>query len=248
MVLLDLPCLDANGDYPGDDEFPPTDTALDFPSGLLAWGGSLRPGRLIEAYRRGIFPWYSEGEPVLWWTPSPRCVLYPADVYVSKRTRQKLRQRRFTLTADTAFAEVIDGCAAPRPDRPSTWITAEMLEAYRALHEMGVAHSVEAWLDGRLVGGIYGLSIGRMFFGESMFSLEADASKVALITLCRQLDEWGFGPLDCQVGNPHLKSMGAVEIEREAFEAQLGEFTAMPGPDPGIGDSWRNAFRGEWDW
>lgn len=240
MYLYDLPCLD---DTP-DDEFPPSSAALGFPSGLLAWGGSLRPGRLIEAYRRGIFPWYNEGEPVLWWTPSPRCVLYPRDVYVSKRSRRRLRQGAFELTADTAFDRVIAGCAAPRPERPSTWITREMAEAYSALQEMGVAHSVEAWQEGELVGGIYGLAIGQIFFGESMFSRKTDASKVALITLCRQLDDWGFGPIDCQVGNPHLRRMGAVEIEREAFEAQLEHYTARPsrvGP-------WTHAFEPARDW
>lgn len=244
MVLLDLPSLDPGGEYGDDDAFPPTDTALDYPNGLLAWGGSLRPARLLEAYRRGIFPWYSEGEPLLWWTPSPRCVLYPADVYVSRRTRQKLRQRKFAVTADVAFADVMAECAAPRPNRPSTWITPEMLEAYGQLHKMGVAHSVEAWLEERLVGGVYGLSIGRMFFGESMFSLETDASKIALITLCRQLEAWRFGPLDCQVGNPHLLRMGAVEIERGEFEAQLGQYTGAPAPDK----PWLDEFRGEWAW
>lgn len=238
MVLLDIPCLDDGGDDPGGNTFPPTDAALDYPNGLLAWGGSLHPEILLAAYRRGIFPWFSEGEPVLWWTPSPRCVLYPTDVYVSSRTRRKLRQRAFTLTADTAFDAVIAECAAPAPDRPATWITEEMREAYSALHAMGTAHSVEAWQGDHLVGGIYGLAIGRMFFGESMFSRVPDASKVALITLCRQLADWGFGPLDCQVGNPHLERMGAVEIEREAFEAQLRKYTAMEGRD----GPWTGAF------
>jgi leucyl/phenylalanyl-tRNA--protein transferase len=240
VILYDLPCLDGLDDS----AFPPTSQALDFPSGLLAWGGSLGPTRLIEAYRRGIFPWYSENEPVLWWSPSPRCVLHLREVYVSKRSRRRLRQGAFHLTADTAFAAVIECCAAARESRPSTWISAEMMGAYNTLHEMGVAHSVEAWRDGALVGGIYGLAIGHMFFGESMFSLRSDASKVALIALCRQLDEWGFGPIDCQVSNPHLQRMGAVESERDAFEAALATFSSKPRPD----GSWKHLFQPARDW
>lgn len=234
MYLYDLPCLDDTSD----DEFPPTSEALAFPSGLLAWGGSLKPRRLIEAYRRGIFPWYSEGEPILWWSPSPRCVLYPADVYVSTRTRRRLNQGAFEVRADTAFDDVIAQCAAPRPERPSTWITGEMMASYQELHRLGVAHSVEAWQDGKLVGGVYGLAIGHMFFGESMFSRVTDASKVALITLCRQLEAWDFGPIDCQVGNPHLVRMGAVEIDRAAFETQLRECTGRGRAD----GSWQLDF------
>lgn len=240
MYLFDLPCLDGTS-Y---DDFPPTPAALEFPSGLLAWGGSLETARLIEAYRRGIFPWYSEGEPVLWWTPSPRCVLYPGDVYVSTRTRRRLRQGAFELTADTAFEQVIEGCAAPAPGRLSTWITRDMKSAYSRLHELGVAHSVEAWQAGELVGGIYGLAIGHMFFGESMFGRVTDASKLALITLCRQLKAWGFGPMDCQVGNPHLRRMGAVEIDREEFEAQLEAYIGRPRAD----GAWSDSFRSDWDW
>jgi len=244
MHLFDLPCLDGDGDYPGDDEFPPTSAALEFPSGLIAWGGVLRPARLIEGYRRGIFPWYSQGEPVLWWTPSPRCVLHLRDVYVSTRTRRRLRQGAFEITADTAFTEVIEGCAAPAPGRRSTWINADMREAYLQLFEMGVAHSVEAWQAGELAGGVYGLAIGHMFFGESMFSRKTDASKVALITLCRQLHDWAFGPVDCQVGNPHLGRMGAAEIDRAEFEALLEEYTGRPRAD----GPWRDSFRSDWEW
>ena len=234
VYLHDLPCLDDSRE----DAFPPSTQALQFPSGLLAWGGTLAPGRLLAAYRRGIFPWYSEGEPVLWWTPSPRCVLYPRDVYISSRTQRRLRRGEFRVSADSAFADVIQACAAARPERPSTWITSDMQSAYLALHDLGVAHSIEAWRDGELVGGVYGLSIGHMFFGESMFSLITDASKVALISLCRQLEEWGFGPVDCQVANPHLESLGAVEIGREEFEAALRDFTLRPRPD----GSWRDTF------
>jgi len=240
VYLLDLPCLN---DRP-ETEFPPSSEALDFPNGLLAWGGTLQPGRLIEAYRRGIFPWYSEDEPILWWTPSPRCVLYLNDVYVSRRSRRRLRRGEFEVTADTAFEEVIAACSAARRERPSTWITGDMLKAYKALHGMGVAHSVEAWTDGRLAGGIYGLAIGRMFFGESMFSLRTDASKIALITLCRQLADWGYGPIDCQVVNPHLLSMGAVSIERDEFESQLREYIGQAGP----AGSWKAVFQSQWQW
>ena len=240
MYLLDLPCLD---DWP-ETEFPPTSEALEFPNGLLAWGGTLRPKRLVEAYRRGLFPWYSEGEPILWWTPSPRCVLYPNDVYISKRSRRRLRQKAFEITADCAFGQVISACSESRQERPSTWITRDMLEAYEAMHEMGVAHSIEAWHQGELAGGIYGLAIGHFFFGESMFSYRTDASKIALITLCRQLSSWGFGPIDCQVVNPHLLSMGAVSIEREDFEARLEKFTGKARP-PG---SWKESFQGQWQW
>ncbi len=240
MYLLDLPCLDDSAE----DEFPPTSAALNFPSGLLAWGGSLSPRRLLAAYRRGIFPWFTDGEPVLWWTPSPRCVLYPDAVYVSRRTRRRLRRGEFRVTADKAFSRVIEHCAAPHPGRRSTWITAEMISAYRRLHEIGAAHCVEAWQDDELVGGIYGLAIGHMFFGESMFSLRPDASKIALITLCRQLVDWGFGPIDCQIENAHLISMGAVEIGREEFELQLESHVDRARPD----GSWRSTFCGEWDW
>lgn len=240
MYLLDLPNLDDAAD----DQFPPTSSALEFPNGLLAWGGSLNPVRLEAAYRKGIFPWYSEGEPVLWWTPSPRCMLDLKAVYISKRTRRRLRKGDYRVAADTAFDKIVASCAAPRPERPSTWITQEMMEAYSGLHEMGLAHSVEVWREDELVGGMYGLAIGHMFFGESMFSLETDSSKVALITLCRQLEAWGFGPMDCQVGNPHLYSMGAVEIERAEFEEKLARFTSRPRPT----GSWRETFNPAFQW
>lgn len=233
-MLLELPCLDGLAD----DIFPATELALPHPNGLLAWGGSLTGSRLLHAYRRGIFPWYSDGEPILWWTPSPRCVLPLEDVYVSKRTRRRLRREEFSFTADTAFEAVIEGCALPAKGRTSTWITDDMKAAYINLHEMGLAHSVETWKKGELVGGIYGLAIGRMFFGESMFSAVADASKAALIMLCRQLQAWKFGPIDCQVGNPHLMTMGAREIERQEFESTLREFVSKPNPD----GSWKARF------
>ena len=201
--------------------FPPTDQALNDPQGLLAIGGDLSPTRLINAYRQGIFPWYSEDQPILWWSPAPRCVIYPGAVHVSRRLRRRFNQGLFTITVDRAFPEVIEACAGPRRDQDGTWITPEMLTAYLRLHELGVAHSVEVHMDGDLAGGIYGLALGGMFFGESMFSKRDDASKVALVTLCRQLDEWGFSLLDCQVSNSHLLSMGAKEISREAFDRYL---------------------------
>ncbi len=204
--------------------FPPADQALDNPPGLLAVGGDLSPARLLNAYRHGIFPWYSEGEPILWWSPAPRCVLYPGRVYLSRRLKRRYNQGRFTLSADQAFEQVIRACAEPRPAQAETWITDDMVNAYIRLHELGIAHSVEVWLDGELAGGIYGLSLGRVFFGESMFSAHADASKIALVALCRKLQQWNFSLLDCQVGNPHLASMGAEDISRGEFNRHL-EYT-----------------------
>jgi len=201
--------------------FPPADEALDYPQGLLAIGGDLSPARLINAYRLGIFPWYAEGQPILWWSPAPRCVIVPGEVHISRRLRRRYNQGRFSVAADLAFAQVIEACAAPRRDQPETWITAAMQSAYIRLHELGIAHSVEVSIDGELAGGIYGLALGRMFFGESMFSRQVDASKIALVALCRQLERWGFTLLDCQVSNPHLLSMGAREISRQAFDRHL---------------------------
>lgn len=209
-----IPILGTDPESP----FPPTAQALDYPQGLLAIGGDLSPARLINAYRQGIFPWYSEDQPLLWWSPAPRCVIFPAEVHISRRLRRRYNQGQFTLTADRSFAQVIEACAAPRADQDGTWITPEMQAAYLKLHEMGVAHCVEVTLDGNLVGGIYGLALGRMFFGESMFSRHTDASKLALVALCRQIHHWGFLLLDCQVSNPHLLSMGAREISRKEFE------------------------------
>ena len=201
--------------------FPSTDLALEYPEGLLAMGGDLSPTRLVNAYRHGIFPWYSEEQPILWWSPVPRCVIYPEDVHISRRLRRRYNQGQFSLTADVAFAEVIEACAAPRRDHDGTWITDEMLMAYIRLHELGIAHSVEVWDEDKLAGGIYGLALGRMFFGESMFSRQEDASKIALVALCRQLHQWGYTLLDCQVSNPHLLSMGAKEITRNEFHKFL---------------------------
>jgi len=206
--------------------FPPIDQALDNPPGLLAIGGDLSPARLVNAYRHGIFPWYSDGEPILWWSPAPRCVLHPAGVHVSRRLRRRYNQGHFSLTVDQAFARVIEACAGPRRDHAGTWITDEMRDAYIRLHELGIAHSVEAWVDNELVGGIYGLALGQIFFGESMFSTHQDASKIALVALCRQLRQWNFILLDCQLVNPHLMSMGAEAITRLEFQRYLKTATA----------------------
>jgi leucyl/phenylalanyl-tRNA--protein transferase len=234
--IVDLPRLGADPAAP----FPPVSTALDAPNGLLAWGGDLHPQRLLAAYRAGIFPWYSEGQPVLWWSPAPRCVIFPAEVHLSRRTRRRYNSGRYRLTADQAFDRVLAACAEPRGrdgrQDHGTWITPAMQEAYGRLHRLGHAHSIEVWQDDALCGGIYGLAIGAVFFGESMFSRGTDASKIALVALCRLLAAWEFGLLDCQVGNPHLFRMGAVEIGRKAFQRCLAALLDEP-RQPG---SWRD--------
>jgi len=201
--------------------FPPTEQALDYPCGLLAVGGDLSPARLVNAYRHGIFPWFSDDQPILWWSPAPRCVVFPAEVHISRRLRRRFNQGQYTVTADQAFPRVIRACAEPRDDQDGTWITADMERAYIRLHELGFAHSVEVWAENKLIGGIYGLAIGRVFFGESMFSRQVDASKIALVALSKQLDRWGFTLLDAQISNSHLLSMGAVEISRNQFNEYL---------------------------
>lgn len=231
-----IPILDPDPES----SFPAVEQALDHPNGLLAAGGDLEPARLLNAYRHGIFPWYSEDEPVLWWSPAPRCVLYPAAVHVSRRLRRHYNKGGHTLAVDTCFADVIEACAAPRPNQQGTWITEEMKAAYTRLHHLGHAHSVEVWSGDKLVGGIYGLALGRVFFGESMFSRTRDASKVALVALCQQLQRWGFEVVDCQVSNPHLSSMGAIEISREKFQQHL---KAAQGAD-----YWRADFMADPRW
>lgn len=209
--------------------FPPPEVAHE--SGLLAVGGKLEPEWLLTAYRQGIFPWpSSEVEPMLWFSPDPRCVIVPAQVHVSRRLARTLRQGRFSLRIDGDFEGVMRACGeAPRAGQDGTWITESMLAAYLRLHALGHAHSVEAWRDGRLVGGIYGVALGGAFFGESMFHRERDASKAALVGLCRALDAWGYRLLDCQVENDHLLSMGAKSIPRECFLADLADALARPG-------------------
>ena len=223
------------GDEP-DAPFPSTSEALDEPNGLLAAGGDLSPERLLNAYRHGIFPWYSDGNPILWWSPAPRCVIVPENVHLSRRTRRRHNNGAYRMTLNRAFDDVIAACAAPRPYEDGTWITGEMERAYRRMHRLGHAHSLEVWLDGELAGGIYGLLIGAVFFGESMFSRLTDGSKIALVALCRHLEQSGVELLDCQVGNSHLFSMGAHEMPREVFEQKLSELTVKDigqpfGPD-----------------
>jgi len=200
--------------------FPPPDHAE--PDGLLAVGGDLSVERLLLAYRLGIFPWYSDGQPVLWWSPDPRIILEPGEFHISRRLGQTLKKGIFKVTFDRAFAEVIRACAAsPRKGQHGTWITTEMMEAYICLHQMGFAHSAESWLDGELVGGIYGISLGRCFFGESMFFSQTNASKVALATLVQQLITWDFHMIDAQVTSEHLIRLGAKEVPRHIFLKRL---------------------------
>lgn len=225
-----IPILGSDPESP----FPPIERALDEPQGLLAIGGDLSPTRLINAYRQGIFPWYADDQPILWWSPAPRCVIYPQTIHISRRLRRRYNQGLFSVTVDQSFGEIIEACAEPRPDGLGTWITDEMKAAYIHLHKIGVAHSVEVHKDSELVGGIYGLSLGRVFFGESMFSKQEDTSKIALVSLCRQLQQWGYTLLDCQVANPHLLSMGAEEISRHQFGKHLK--TAL---EP---DRWQQGF------
>jgi leucyl/phenylalanyl-tRNA--protein transferase len=212
-----------------EDPFPPVESALREPNGLLAAGGGLSPARLMEAYRHGIFPWFSDEDPVLWWTPDPRMVLWLTELHVSRSLRRTVRSGRFTVTLDTAFDQVIRGCAEPRADEGDTWITPEMMAAYRELARRGHAHSVETWLEGKLVGGLYGVAAGRMFYGESMFSRTTDASKVALACLVRQLERWGFELIDCQMATSHLASLGAREIPRPEFMRHVHRLTRLAG-------------------
>jgi leucyl/phenylalanyl-tRNA--protein transferase len=217
------------------DSFPPVERALKEPSGLLAAGGDLSPERLLAAYRRGIFPWYSAGQPILWWSPDPRAVLYPHSLKVSRSLRKTLRNKGYETRLDTAFDRVIRACGSHilRPD--GTWLSPEMIAAYRRLHDLGYAHSVETWLGDRLVGGLYGVALGQMFFGESMFSIERDASKVALKRLCDECQVRGLELIDCQMETPHLISLGATLMPRAAFSRQVAVLTAA-GAAPGV---WR---------
>ena len=212
------------------DPFPPVDQALDNPDGLLAAGGSLSTRRLLDAYRRGIFPWFSEGDPILWWSPDPRTVLRPSRVHVSHSLRKRLRKEAFFITIDRAFARVLDGCAAPRADEAGTWLSGAMRRAYVALHAYGCAHSIEVWMDGELAGGIYGVAIGRMFFGESMFTRRTDSSKIAMVRLAAQLDRWSCPLIDCQLETEHLLSLGAEPMPRRQFVAEVAHLVKAPAP------------------
>jgi len=205
------------------DAFPPASDALTEPNGLLAAGGDLAPERLLAAYRKGIFPWYQEGQPILWWSPDPRAVLWLDDLKVSRSLRRSLSKGRFELRVDTAFELVVAACAEPRDYGGGTWITAEMAEAYLRLHRLGWAHSFEAWQDDRLVGGLYGVAIGRAFFGESMFTRVTDASKVALVHAVEFLRARDTQIIDCQVASAHTRSLGAVDMPRAEFLSLIAD-------------------------
>lgn len=213
---------------PPDIGFPATHLAETEPNGLLAVGGDLHARRLLEAYRHGIFPWFSSGQPILWWSPAPRMVLYPAELHVSRSLRKTLRQCRYDISVDQAFERVIRGCAAPRDGVPGTWLLPQMIDSYVELHDAGYAHSFEVWEGGELVGGLYGLALGQAFFGESMFSRRHDASKVALVVLVEEARSQPFRLIDCQVYTDHLASLGAREIDRMAFEAELDGAVRTP--------------------
>jgi len=221
-----LPWLDPRDDS---QPFPHPDRALREPQGLLAAGGCLNPRRLPRADRLRGFSWYSPGQPILWWSPDPRLVLFPERVRISRSLRKTLRAGRFTATADTDFAAVMTACAAPRGVDQGTWITPEMHRAYCRLHRLGHAHSLEVWHEGQLAGGLYGVAVGRVFYGESMFSLISDASKVALVLLAAQLRRWDFALIDCQVRTEHLARMGAVDISRGVFLELLQRYCPLPG-------------------
>jgi leucyl/phenylalanyl-tRNA--protein transferase len=214
------------GDAP--ETFPSVDDALREPDGLLAAGGDLSTPRLLAAYRQGIFPWYDDGQPLLWWSPDPRCVFRPGDLHIARRLHRDLRRSSWELRVNTAFAEVIRACAGPRRHEQGTWITKDMRRAFERLHAEGWAHSVEVWQDGELVGGLYGLIIGRALFGESMFSKQPNASKIALLFIDRLLSAGTLGILDCQVRSRHLLSMGAVTMPRAEFVERLGDLCNPP--------------------
>jgi leucyl/phenylalanyl-tRNA---protein transferase len=224
----------------GNAPFPPVSKALAAPNGLLCAGGDLSPARIVEAYRHGIFPWFSEGDPILWWSPDPRMVLFPEELKVSRSLRKTLARGTFETRIDTAFRRVMQECAEPRDGQAGTWIVPQMIEAYTALHEMGFAHSVESWREDRLVGGLYGMALGCVFFGESMFARETDASKVALVWLVERLRADGYRVIDCQQATGHLASLGAREIPRAAFAKLLQESIQYPP----TGEHWPPPARG----
>ncbi len=209
-------------------DFPLVSQALREPDGLLAVGGCLSQARLLNAYRHGIFPWYNPGEPILWWSPDPRLVLFPDKLLISRSLGKTLRKNKFSVTFDQVFDDVIAACADPRKDSAGTWITSAIDAAYKQLHQAGFAHSVETWLDGELVGGLYGVALGQVFFGESMFHTKTDASKVAFATLVQQLNAWGYRLIDCQVHTQHLTHFGAEEIARRDFIHLLDRYCDIP--------------------
>lgn len=221
--------------------FPDVELALREPDGLLAVGGDLSVERLLFAYQSGIFPWYSEGQPILWWSPDPRMILEPGEVKISRSLAKKIRQQQFTVTFDQQFADVIIECSKPRLEKGTrqteTWILDEMIDAYIELHQQGYAHSVECWKEDQLVGGLYGVSLGKVFFGESMFSRVSDASKVAFVYLCHQLKQWDYKLIDCQVYTSHLESLGAKMISRNEFISLLEKYACNNNSGPWQTDS-----------
>ena len=223
--MIRLPLLDP--DAP--EKFPDQALALAEPNGLLAFGGDLSPTRLLAAYRIGIFPWFSEGEPILWWSPDPRCVFHTATLRPNRSLRRQLAGKHWQVTVDHAFEAVIRGCAAPRDNRSGSWLVPAMIDAYAHLHRLGHAHSVETWDGDRLVGGIYGVAVGKLFCGESMFSVESGGSKVALVALGRLLHDEEYPLLDTQVANPHTLGLGAREIPRADYLALAGQLAAQSG-------------------
>jgi leucyl/phenylalanyl-tRNA---protein transferase len=212
------------------DPFPPVDRALDEPNGLLAAGGGLSVARLVDAYSRGIFPWFNEGDPVLWWCPEPRMILPTSGVRISRSLGRRLARRDYEVTIDKAFVEVLHACAAPRRDETGTWLVPVMRRAYQRLHAAALAHSIEIWIDGDLAGGLYGVSLGRMFFGESMFARRTDASKMALAWLAAQLARWGVPMIDCQMRTDHLASLGAIELPRADFVRRVAALVQESAP------------------
>jgi len=222
----------------GDDPFPRLDTALIEPNGLLAAGGDLSVRRLRDAYARGIFPWFNPGDPILWWSPDPRMVLIPDQLHLRRSLRKRLKRRDYEIRVDTAFRRVVSACSAPREGQAGTWITEAMIDAYCALHVAGHAHSVETWIDGELAGGLYGIALGRAFFGESMFTRAPDASKIAFVHLAGQLARSGFGLIDCQMRTDHLASFGAREIPRRAFADRLAELIHYEASDASCSSAW----------
>jgi leucyl/phenylalanyl-tRNA--protein transferase len=227
------------------DDFPPVEHALEEPNGLLAAGGSLSVERLRDAYARGIFPWFSEGDPVLWWCPDPRMVLPTDAVHISRSLARRLRRDDYVVTFDRAFAQVVRACAMPRKDDTGTWLVPAMIRAYSRLHDVGAAHSVEIWKNDTLAGGLYGVALGRMFFGESMFTRQTDASKMAIAVLAAQLARWGFPWIDCQMRTAHLASLGAVEIPRRVFVREVQRLVRLPQPVAPwhVDDDLRTAWR-----
>jgi leucyl/phenylalanyl-tRNA---protein transferase len=220
--MIRLPLLDSATPQ----RFPDPANAMREPNGLLAFGGDLSPARLLAAYRQGIFPWFNEPEPILWWSPDPRCVFRTDTLHANRSLRRALDGKAWEVSVDGAFARVVRACAGPRPHQPGTWIGADMIDAYNRLHVLGHAHSVEVWQGDDLVGGLYGIAVGRLFCGESMFSAQSGGSKLALVALATLLRAWDFPWIDAQVANPHLLGLGAIELPRPSFLAQVRELSA----------------------